>query len=506
MRMCFFRLFWYLFFISIVGSGMGCTDKVAKNPKPNILFIMLDDLGKEWVGAYGAEDIKTPNIDELARTGMRFENAYSMPQCTPTRVTLLTGQYPSRHGWVNHYDVPRLGHGGRYDPLLNPSFAKMLREAGYETCAAGKWQINDFRLEPEAMVNAGFDEYCMWTGGENGGTSTKASQLRYWDPYIHTKSGSKTYTGQFGEDIFSDFIVDFMYKNRNEPMFIYYPMCLPHGPLTTTPAEPDVPRSEQHKAMTRYTDLILKKLIDALESLEIRNRTIIFWTTDNGTGVSQIGRRNGRYIRGGKMHLTENGLNAPFIINCPGLVPQGIITEALVDFTDLLPTFCDLAGIDPDPDYTYDGYSFAPVILGEKSDTERDWIMGFGGRFAMLKNDRITSAHIFRDRVIRDKEFKVYVDTARNIYEIIDILVDPEETNNLIDSEDPRIVKALQKFKRIVNNLPAKDNSPVYTPWDTSFYDHPAEALNKVASAGKRGPAKSKPVSEAEYLEKQKLK
>ncbi|MDN5216854.1 sulfatase-like hydrolase/transferase [Fulvivirgaceae bacterium BMA12] len=489
--------------VALVSFCVGCAKKQPAKKKPNILFIMLDDLGKEWISAYGAEDIKTPNIDELARTGMRFENAYSMPQCTPTRVTLLTGQYPWRHGWVNHYDVPRLGHGGRYDPIMNPSFGRMIRDAGYTTCAAGKWQINDFRLEPEAMVNAGFDEYCMWTGGENGGPSTKASQLRYWDPYIHTKEGSKTYKGQFGEDIFSDFIIDFMQRNKEEPMLIYYPMCLPHGPLTTTPTEKNALREEQHKAMVRYTDFILKKLINALEELKIRDNTIIVWTTDNGTGVGQIGRMNGRYVRGGKAYLTENGLNAPFIVNCPGTVPQGVVTEALVDFTDLLPTFCDLAGAEIDENFVYDGHSFAPLILGETKTSNREWIMGLGGRFAMLVNDRITSAHTFRDRVIRDEKYKSYVDTTGRIYEIIDFLNDPDEQINLIDSSNPEIVTSKKKFQEVVNSLPQKDNSPIYQQWDTSYYDHPAEALNKVSRGGKKGRAKSLPVTEEEYLQKQ---
>jgi len=207
--------------------------------KPNLLFIMLDDLGKEWVSEYGAEDIETRTIDRLAEEGMLFNNAYSMPQCTPSRVALLTGQYPWRNGWINHYDVPRWGHGAHFDADEYPGIARIMKEAGYVTCAAGKWQVNDFRLDPEVMLKHGFDEYCMWTGAEGG--NEEASQQRYWDPYIHTSGGSRTYEGRFGEDVFSDFIIDFMSRHRNEPMMIYYPMCLPHGPLTTTPLEPDVP-------------------------------------------------------------------------------------------------------------------------------------------------------------------------------------------------------------------------------------------------------------------------
>ncbi len=108
-----------------IGILTGCisTNK-EEQAKPNLLFILLDDLGKEWISIYGAEDIETPVVDQLARSGMLFNNAYSMPQCTPSRVALMTGQYPWRNGWINHYDVPRWGHGAHFDPEEYPSGTK----------------------------------------------------------------------------------------------------------------------------------------------------------------------------------------------------------------------------------------------------------------------------------------------------------------------------------------------------------------------------------------------
>ncbi|MCK4921081.1 MAG: sulfatase-like hydrolase/transferase, partial [Bacteroidales bacterium] len=106
-----------------------------ESTKPNIIFILADDMGKEWVSGYGADDIQTPNLDKMAETGMKFNNVYSMPQCTPSRVTLLTGQYPYNHGWINHFDVPRWGHGAKFDPAMNPTYAQFLRDAGYKTAA-----------------------------------------------------------------------------------------------------------------------------------------------------------------------------------------------------------------------------------------------------------------------------------------------------------------------------------------------------------------------------------
>ncbi|MCD6354579.1 MAG: sulfatase-like hydrolase/transferase [Prolixibacteraceae bacterium] len=491
------NLFPIFLFVAIVNINVAAVTVHKKEPvKPNILFIMLDDLGKEWVETYGADDVKTPTIDKLADTGLKLENVYSMPQCTPSRVTLLTGQYPWRHGWINHYDVPRWGHGGRFDPEMNPAFAKYVRDAGYKTCIAGKWQINDFRIEPDILNKVGFDEYCMWTGAEGG--NVEKSQKRYWDPYIHTKEGSKTYKGQFGDDIFSDFIIDFMKRNKNKPMMIYYPMCLTHGPLTTTPAEPNAPREEQHKAMVRYTDIILKKILTALDALKIRDNTIIFWTTDNGTSGNIIGHLNGNPVRGGKTYLSENGVNAPFIVNCPGLVPQGKISDALVDFTDMLPTFCDLAGAKLPADFVIDGHSFAPLILGKTNDSKRNWIMGLGSNAAKIENGRIKNAFVYRDRAIRNKRFKAYVNTSGEIYEIIDLENDFYEQNNLIDSDDVQILKAKNEFQKVINKIPKKDNNPIYKKGTKSFYDIPEEELLKSCLKGMEKANKSKPFTEAE--------
>jgi len=155
------------------GAAVFVAETIPAAKKPNILFVMVDDLGPEWISCYGAEGIETPYIDELARKGMKFENAYSMPKCTPTRAALLTGQYPFRNGWVNHWDVPRWGAGCHFDWKYYTSFATVMKKAGYTTFAGGKWQINDFRVQKDAMQKHGFDDYCMWTGWESNNSPSQ---------------------------------------------------------------------------------------------------------------------------------------------------------------------------------------------------------------------------------------------------------------------------------------------------------------------------------------------
>ena len=482
-------LFLYVSTLLIIGTGINCVpnnkgkgEANKTKVKPNILFILTDDLGKEWISSYGAEEIQTPYIDRLVETGLKFENFYSMPQCTPSRVTLFTGQYPFRHGWINHWDVPRWGGGAHFDPECNPSLAKVMKSAGYKTAAVGKWQVNDFRVQPEAMVEHGFDDYCMWTGYETG---NQPSAERYWNPYIHTREGSKTYSGQFGEDIFSDFLIDFMKKNSEEPMFLYYAMCLTHIPFTSTPAEPNVSEKyDCHKAMVRYMDFTIGKLVKTLDELGLRENTIIIYTTDNGTTPQITGRMNGREIPGGKMKTTENGICEPFVVNCPGLVPEGKVTDALGDLTDILPTCAELGGVSLPERFVFDGVSLADLILGKSNDSGREWICAMGGdaknSAARLTENGVENEYQFRDRVIRNKRFKLFINSDRKPERFIFIADDLDEKENLLFSKDPEIIGEYEKLWKFISNFPNKDADPIYKPLPKQDWDVEITAKSQV--------------------------
>ena len=456
-------------FLQMIGLGtaalaMPRSASAAKTKirKPSIIFIMVDDLGKDMIGCYGSEKAETPNIDALAVEGMRFTNAYSMPQCVPTRVTVLTGQYPFRHGWVNHYDVPRWGKGCHFDKKYNPCIAEVIKSAGYATCIAGKWQISDFRIQPNILNELGFDEYCMWTGYEK---ANPPSAKRYWDAYLHTAEGSRTYPGQFGPDICNQFIIDFITKHKHQPMMIYYPMILTHGPLTSTPHDRDV---SSKKVMVEYMDYLVGRVVEALDKNGVRENTILIWSTDNGPA---------------KGKTIEKGVCEPFVVNCPGLVPQGVVSEALVDFTDLLPTFADLAGAKLPKGHLIDGKSFAPLILGKADDSPREWIMAMGGGGTTAKKTdggyRVFNKHEYRDRVIRDKRYKLYVGRDRKSEKLIDLKTDSQEKNNILDSKDSQAKAALAKLEKVAATFPQKDANPKYDPLPLQPWDVGADEPKK---------------------------
>lgn len=464
------------FLLFLIGSSWAFYAS-AEVFKPNILFIMADDLGKEWISSYGAEEISTPNIDHLAETGIRFQNAYSMPKCTPTRATLLTGQYPFRNGWINHWDVPRWGAGCHFDPREYTTFASVLKKAGYVTAIAGKWQINDFRVQPEILKEHGFDEYAVWTGFETG---NEASAERYWDAYVHSAGKSKTHKGKFGPDVFTDFLIDFMGRHKDEPMMMYYPMVLPHGPFVHTPDEPEVVKKrDKHIAMTRYIDKIVGKLVQSLKELDIDRRTIVIFTTDNGTAGSIEGIMNGRKVKGGKGLLIESGSAAPFIVSCPGLVPEGVVTDTLTDFTDMLPTFAELGGAPVPENQVIDGRSIAKVILGKKKDSSRSWILSMGGGVAVLSENRVVPEKTYADRIIKDKRYKLWVIDGKpaRFYDLVD---DPGEKRNLINQSDIHIAASRSKLTAVYEALPQADSHPRYTPTPPQAWDITSEDMQSI--------------------------
>ena len=426
--------------------------------RPNIVLIMADDLGKEWISCYGAEGIETPNIDRLARDGIRFDNAYSMPQCTPSRVSLLTGQYPFTHGWVNHWGVPQFGQGCRFDEKFYTAFPRLLQDAGYTTAIAGKWQLNDFRIESEVLAAHGFDDWCVWTGRESG---NPASEQRYWDPYIHTRSGSNIHYLAYGPDVYCNFLIDFARQNKDRPFFLYYPMCMIHKPFAQTPAEPLVfGPLDKFRAMIRYTDTLIGRLMDSLGSLGVRDNTVVIFLTDNGTARDVSGVLNGRTVNGGKSTLREAGVNSPFIISAPS-GPTGIVSDALVDITDIYPTLIDFAGTTIPRSVSVDGKSFAGLVDGF-SNGDREWILSMGFGLAKLNEaKRVVNVSDFADRVIRDKQYKLVI-TEGDASAFYDLKNDPGEETNILETANTSQNAVKQHLLSVIRSLPSKDADRQY--------------------------------------------
>jgi len=440
-------------------------------PRPNVLLVMVDDLGPEWISACGG-DFETPNIDRIADEGTRFTNVYSMPKCTPTRVTLLTGQYPFRHGWVDHWDVPRWGAGCHFDPAHNPTWPRAMKDAGYRTAIAGKWQLNDFRVQPEILEAHGFDDWCMWTGGE--GQNPKSNE-RYHTPYVHTRDGSALREGEFGPDLYADFLIDFMEKNAEHPWLLYFPMALTHTPFVATPLDPDAEtKDERHRAMVRYTDHLVGRLLDAIDALDLAHETLVIFTTDNGTARGIEGRLDDRPVRGGKALQVEAGCRAPFLARWVGQVSAGRTVPALVDFTDVFPTMLELAGAELPSGHVLDGVSFVDPLIGFGKKGHREWILAMGGRTSHLRDGRVQPELPYARRVLRTAEYKLWVDTDGAPERLHHLPSDPGEEVNLLEASaglDGAAQAAFDLLTDAVRGLPDTDAPPRYDalpaqPWD----------------------------------------
>ena len=357
------------------------TSSVEAAQKPNIIFIMVDDMGRDWVSCYGAAH-QTPNIDRLAGQGVRYETAWCMPICTPTRVTLLTGQYPFRHGWIQHYDVPRWGGAG-LRPDRFTTFARVLRDAGYATAIGGKWQINHLGKQADILKRHGFDEHCVWPGVEAGRPETIE---RFWDGFLVTngKRGKVPY----GPDAINRFLIDFMKRHKDKPFLVYYPMLLTHGPHTTTPLNRDkapVGKPALYAGNVTYMDHLVGKLVSAVDELGLKERTLIVFTGDNGS--ASPGSLQGEPYPKGKGREADWGVHVPFVVRAPFLNKGGVVSRDLVDFTDVYPTFLELAGAKPPAKLKLDGKSFVPSLRGSEDPyKKRSWVYSQIGKFRMIRD------------------------------------------------------------------------------------------------------------------------
>jgi arylsulfatase A len=325
--------------------------------KPNIILILSDDVGLGDVRCTGGP-FKTPNLDALAASGMRFEYCYSTPLCGPSRCQLLTGRYPFRTGLINNQSHNAVA------PSREIMIPTVMRRAGYVTASVGKW--GQICLGPGEW---GFDEYLVFRGSG-----------RYWreQTTTYTLNGQQKNlpAGKYLPDLMHDFVVDFITRHQDQPFFIYYPISHLHGPIVRTPdSKPGADKDQLYTDNVEYMDKLVGRLMAELDRLKLRERTVVLFTGDNGTarfGV-KAATVNGKPISGQKATMLEGGSRVPLIVNWPGTAPAGKVNHDLTDFSDFFATFAELGGAKLPDGVTLDSHSFAPQIKGEKG-TPREWV------------------------------------------------------------------------------------------------------------------------------------
>lgn len=328
---------------------------------PNIVLIMADDFGYECVRANGGTSYQTPVLDQMAKDGMRFEHCYSQPICTPSRVKLMTGISNVRN-YVKF---------GLLDPKAT-TFAHLLKKKGYATCIVGKWQLEGGIRGPYRF---GFDEYCLWQVNRRPG--------RFPNPGLEINGEQKDFTkGEYGPDVVSDFACDFIRQNKEKPFLVYYPMILTHCPFEPTPDSKDWdPKSKgsptyKGKAkyfgdMVLYMDKLVGKLLKTLDETGTRENTLVVFVGDNGTDTPVVSDMNGRKVAGAKGKMHDGGNRVPCIASWPGTIPAGKVSGEILDFSDFVPTFCEVSGAKTPEGL--DGESLLPTLKGG-TETHRDWI------------------------------------------------------------------------------------------------------------------------------------
>jgi arylsulfatase A len=325
-----------------------------KDTRTNIILIMADDIGYECYGVYGGTSYETPRIDRMAANGIRFMHCYSQPICTPSRVKIMTGLSNVR----NYAGFSILKKNQQ-------TFGHILKDAGYRTAVAGKWQLygaehypTKYRAKGALPRQVGFERHCLWQIDKLGS--------RFWGPSVTIDGKLKVFDKEtYGPDVYCQYLLDRMDEYKEEPFFLYYPMALVHSPFVPTPDSAD--RNSRNKQknfgdMVTYMDKLIGRIVDKTVELGIAGKTLILVTGDNGTHTSINSMMGDLNIRGGKGKPTDAGTRVALVGYQPGTIPAGRVSDHLVGFSDFSPTFSELAGTKR-PGQT-DGASFLAELRG----------------------------------------------------------------------------------------------------------------------------------------------
>jgi len=417
--------------------------------RPNVIVVFTDDQGTVDANCFGAKDLVTPGIDALARRGVRLTQFYAAaPVCSPSRAGLLTGRYPVRAGVPGNVSSQK---GGAGMPPEQVTMAETFKAAGYVTAHVGKWHLG---YTPETMPGAqGFD----FSFGHMGGCIDNYSHFFYWQgPNRHDlwRQGKEIHRdGCFFPDLMVEEAIRFITENRQRPFFMYFAMNAPHYPY-----QGDVEWLERYKdlayprnlyaAFVSTLDARIKKLVDAVDELGLRERTIIVYQSDQGHSTEERAHFGGGSAgphRGAKFSLFEGGIHVPAVISWPGSLPEGEARGQTAHSCDWLPTLAELCGVKL-LNEDIDGRSLVKVLRSESAESPHDllhWTIGNSwavrqGPWKLLGNPRDTGA----------RASWISPDAPRNLPDppklmLVNVAEDPGETTDQ-SSQEPEVFQKLK--------------------------------------------------------------
>lgn len=446
---------------------------------PNIIIVLCDDLGYGDLGCYGHEIIKTPRIDAFAKESVMFTHCYSAaPNCSPARTGLMTGRTPWRVGVTN------------WIPFMSPmhvreseiTIATLLRDGGYSTCHAGKWHLNGmFNLPGQPQPDDhGFDH---WFATQNNALPN------HKNPYNFVRNDIPVGPLEgYAGPIVIDEAVSWLREGRDKekPFFQFICFHEPHEPIATNPKYenlykeyPDPARRAHHGNITQMDDAF-GTLLDALDELNLRRDTIVFFTSDNGpaiTGMHPYGSPGA--LRDKKGAIYEGGIRVPGIVRWPGVIDAGTVLDEPVSALDILPTLCDITGIAAPADRALDGTSLLPLLHGDSLVREKPLYWHFNRAKSEVKvairmgswklTARQTGPQFNRGADILEEEQAAQRVAELTGFELYNLVRDPAETTDLKDAESDRFESMKNTLETMYKEV--REKSPVWPAWEWPRYE-----------------------------------
>jgi len=446
-------------FLKLIGAASLATwTNVARGntpgAKPNVLVILVDDLGYGDLSCYGATDLKTPNIDKLVASGMRIDPFYAnCPVCSPTRASLLSGRYPDLVGVPGVIRTHLASNWGCLSPqaVLLP---KMLKRAGYHTAIIGKWHLG--LSSPSTPSERGFDHFHGFLGDM---MDDYYNHRRHGVNYMRLNDREIEPEGH-ATDLFTQWAIEYVRQRvgnaTQQPFFLYLAYNAPHTPIQPPPEwfekvkqrEPGISdRRAKLVALIEHMDAGIGKVIDAMKEIGLSQNTLVIFASDNG-GQLDVGAGNGS-LRAGKQDMYEGGIRVPMGAVWPGRIEPGSRSDRVAMTMDIFPTVCEAAGVPID--HEIDGISFLPTLLGKSQPANNErflfWVRREGGP---KYGGRAYYA-------ARQGDFKLLQNTPFEPLKLYNLAQDPQEQHPL-DDKHPM-------YRKLFNALQGHVSKAGAVPW-----------------------------------------